>query len=493
MGWLNKINTDLSAWISHAMRIYNEVMAAKDHSIFANYQITKDCGRDEDFNQIFVLFQKVAILCIESGEIKNKFFTNNYNITPADFYQFTYFLNTIILNHKAEYLNIIKYSYAIISSVSELTIVENPFVPSEDISKEDELQEDEIFGIISGLSLDIAVRVIGHLGIDRELKQELKKYIITEDLKGFVEFSVRNNIDFSPIESICFSLLLKNIYTVLENQFEFLTLEKKFKDISTELNCNNNHFINYIGELQPEIAREINAFKLGEDGLENYFDGQPQNYILDRTWKSIYISTMIASMMKALCPHNEIVVNWNKTVQSDSLLTAIERDYTIKDLDKIPAFVIQPLEEFKARFISEQKLPPSNATPKGEKAYFSGNKIWDEGVMLILYKLLAENGLISWDTSACFSFLYRMTFQYRPSIESTDRLLRPIFWCGEKRELLSVVYYFHDGDTRIWNKLSKFFCDQNGEPIKLPAGAKNSAILTTERIDKILRYKDFRK
>lgn len=493
-----KIDKYWESWVNHAAYVYNDIVKTDDdYSNFDKYQIFENAGGDEDANNLLASLQRIAVLCIENSDVKNRVFTQKYGIKPVDFYQLSYFIYATTLQCDPDFQKLVIVSNSICNSVSDRSIIENPLFHPELCGEYENVSEDTVFDVLNCLPIGSVVNIIERLDIEREKRQALKEFIITNNSDRFIEYSILNSISYSRIENICISLLIKQtlqiILTPIVNVFRETDSNTGNMLDDFYASISNPKFVNNVTKLYPEAEREINSYKLKSEDYTQYCIDRPQDILVDLLWKNVYTMIVITGKLRDLCPDIKLVEDRDNLIQSNPIFKTVEARFSINDLDSLPHFIIPTLEEFKLRFITDMELPLSCKSDKPKGSYFDGNNGWEEKKILKLYRLLTEEGLLSWDEKTCFSFLYRMSNQYRPSNESSNQLLQPIYWKGEKRELLSIVFYFHEGDTTIWKKCGNFFCSPKGEPIEIKSGSKNSAQRLTDRMNNILSNSDFKK
>lgn len=492
MNLYDVLNKYWESWANHAINVYNEVMETIDSSIFEKYRIFENAGNDEETSHALIFLQRLAVLCIEKEDIKNMLFDSSYHVTPTDLYQFSYYLNYVCLFADEDVQKLFRIATDILNSISDRSIIEDPFIPTE---VEIELSEDEIFDILTSISENLVVSIIGKLDIGRHQKQDIKRLILSNDLNGFIEYSITNSIDFTQIENICYSLILKNYYKEILNQLYGHTVDVLPKDLFFLPEWNDKKLFELIADRAPVLARETNTLTkiASEEEAIRHALSVPQDIALDSLWKLIYILIILTKQLRELCPNNDLIDERDRLIQSDPLLQSVEERFLFVNVDTLPHFIIPTLDEFKNRYISEIELPPSCNVKKNSGAFFNGDKMWTDRDIFILYKLLTEAGILSWDEATCFSFMYRMSRLYKPSEESVHQLLRPICWNGKTSELIALIFFFQEGDTRMWVKSKTFFCQPNNELIKIPSGAKNCASTISDRMNNILSNKCFKR
>lgn len=482
----------MGIWSEHAINVYNDVMETMDSSIFEKYRIFENAGNDEETSGVIVFLQRLAVLCIEKGGVKNMLFDSGYHVTPTDLYQIVYFLNYMSLSEEEDVQKLFLIVKDMLNSISDRSIIENPFIPKE---IELELSEDDIFNILTNISVNLAVSIIEKLDIERNQKQDIKRLILSNDLNGFIEYSITNSIDFTQIENICCSLIMKNGSKETLNQLYRFSVDVSPNNLYSMPEWNDKKLFELITDREPELKRETNTLRTitKEEETVQYILSKAQDIAYDTLWKTIYTSIILTKQLKGLCPNNELIDERDSLIQSDPLFQSVEERFSFAEINSLPHFVIPTLKEFKNRYISEIELPPSCNVKKSSGAFFNGDKMWTDRDIFILYKLLTEAGILSWDEATCFSFMYRMSRLYKPSEESVKQLLRPICWNGKTSELIALIFFFQEGDTRMWVKSKTFFCQPNNELIKIPSGAKNCASTISDRMNNILSNKYFKR
>ena len=156
---------------------------------------------------------------------------------------------------------------------------------------------------------------------------------------------------------------------------------------------------------------------------------------------------------------------------------------TIDNFDTCRYRVCRPLDMFRDMFLTQLQLPLKSGKKKDKREYYEANRNQDQQSCIEIYKVLVNNDLLAYDEDTFYSFIYRMSFDYKGDKEPIQ-----IAWKGKACELYQLIWWFSGdgGDTRLWSKNAKFFYLSNGEPIKTN-GVKNQAIALTKRMEAIIK------
>lgn len=317
----------------------------------------------------------------------------------------------------------------------------------------------------------------------KDIIQILKKFVITKDETEFINCVLLNNISLDTIKEGCINFVL------------FDALQKAYSQSELDDNLDTVSDVFKTPLLRDEvfIQRFFTAISQGEDAIFDYFSSLQNDEIYDAYVTHIYSTIPIVARLLEVCPDYQLVKQYNELIEKEQffkdILTEYEDINKLKELCKI-SFIIPIFEEFKRCYIADIELPPSCGVAKDEKMFFSGNKLPRESYMRKLYRELVDENLLSWDEETFFSFMYRMSREYKPSIEDTEARLKPIVWKGEPRDLFTLIFTFFEGDTKIWKKCGKFFVDTQGNPIV--KGNKNMTKSITDLMKKILRNNSLR-
>lgn len=464
-------------WLKQVEYVFPSFDIPKD--IADKYKIISVEHPDKYINILFEYFQKLGILLIEYPERKDRVFIKRYDIKPCDLYQYVYsiYLGAFV-NHPA-LIELTLSAANMAESISIQDVINAPFLQEE---FEDSLSEDEIFDILSELPVSNMVNILNRLNDEPTVIQSLKKAIVNKDSDEFVTLCVSNDIAFDSIDNILLSCWM--VKTFKESLVLFRDAASG-KDLSTIKRPESKLY-------DPEAKRCLNEMSKGEKALVDYCLNQPVELVVNNIWRNIYNTIVIGKLIKSLCPNIELIEQFNNVISRYSLYSHISKTYTIEKVNA-RKFTIPVIETFKERYISDLKIPESIKAKKESKDYFDGNvKTWREDIIMKLYQVLVAEGLLGWGKATFYSFMYRMSQSYKPDISTKDKLLKPIAWGGKFRELVSLIYHFHDGDGRIWSKSSRFFCDLDGRLITFGSGCVNQAKTLTPRMDKILNNKLFR-
>ena len=464
-------------WLKQAEYVFPDFEIPKE--ILKKYRILRMDHPDKYINLLFEYFQKLGILLIEYPEQKERVFINRYVINPCDLYQYAY---TIYLSTFVKHPGLIELFFSasnMVDSISIQHIINSPF-----ISLDDSPSEDEIFDYLSELPISSAVNILSRMDVEDSVIQSLKKAIISKDTDEFVSLCILNDITFNSIANILLSCWLVKTMKSSLGLFNEAVNGKELGSLDISVSKLND----------PEAMRCLNAMSIGEGSLVSYILRQPTELVINQMWRTIYYAIVIGEATKNLCPDPELIERFDNVINRYSLYRHISKTYTIEDIETINNrnFTIPVFEAFRQRYISDLKIPESTGVEKRKAEYYDGNiRTWRVDIMLQLYRMLVAEGLLCWDEKTYYSFMYRMSQSYKPADTTTELYLRPIAWGGKVRELVSLIHHFHDGDSRIWNKGSHFFCDMEGTPIKLGRGCLNQAKSLTPRMDKILNNRLF--
>lgn len=455
-----------------------------DQAIFDKYTYVgfKDC--DFDSYEDLMYLQNVVALCNNYPEIKSRIFDTKDKISEENVYQYVYLIAYANLFEHTQKTGLWEASASIVNSITTDNLIDYNLFDGVELPK---LTEHHIFEILRYSPVSTMLTLVNRLSATQEIIMQLKECILNADETAFVSIAVQNRISFEPIIASCYSLIL------LSSSKESITL---FENLKNDNICwGKAHIFTPIVKDEVFVKRLNTAIEQGEEAMTQYSLSFKQNETYDSLWTDIYVIITKTTLLTTACPNYELIKKFNRIVAQDDLLKRIQSEYdTLDKIDKIYQnnFVIPIMEEFKRKFIIDLPLPPSNGDKKDPHDFFSGHTLRHKNVMLELYRLLVDEGILQWDEDTCFSFVYRTCIDYKPSQESTARMLKPIVWNGEQRDLLAMIYFLFYGDSRLWKKCSLFFLDSHGKMMILPKGCVNMAKAPTEKMENILKNKSFR-
>lgn len=457
-----------------------------DQAIFKKYTYIGIKDGNYGIYEELMYFQDVVALFNNYPEIKSRMFNTKNKISEENVYQYVYSIAVANLYEYTLNIGLWEASASLVNSITTDNLIDYSLYDGVELPK---LTEHDIFEILRYSPVPTMLTLVNRLSATQEIIMHIKECILNANEDKFISFVVQNCISFDPILANCFSLIL------LSSIKESITWFENIKN--NKISWGKTHiFKTPIVKDEVVIKRLNTSVEQGDEAMTQYCLSFEQNKLYSIFWTTIYELITTITLLSVTCSDYGLIKNFNSIVAQDDLLKSIQGEYdTLDKINRIHNinFIIPALEEFKRKFIIDLPLPPSCGENKDPNEFFCGHTLRHNDAMLKLYRLLVDEGILKWDEDTCFSFMYRTCIDYKPSKENTARILNPIVWNGERRDLFAMVYHLFYGDTRIWKKCRLYFRNSNGEEIKITKGCINMAKATSYKMENILKDITFRK
>ena len=141
-----------------------------------------------------------------------------------------------------------------------------------------------------------------------------------------------------------------------------------------------------------------------------------------------------------------------------------------------------PLRDFRDKYLIKMELPENILVgAKKSDEYLESDRTPDKWYCIKLYQALVKANLLSYDDDTFYSFVYRMSRDYKGSEEPIK-----IVWLGKPREIYYLINWFcKDAASKMWKKTANFFCLPEGVKLK-DNGVKNHTKTPTPKIASII-------
>ena len=490
---------------------YDGIVNSTNNEVFKNIinpflEIIKKIPRDDKLENINNRYSDILNYDFPTNDSELNYYKAMYLIYIAEFtieYK-NYFSSSF---HKINHIHFynLAYCFAVISilsddSLSELVSAVNfemANISFQKLKNDKDLIEDmanisehEFYEIIKDLSLNEICDIIEIINAERETKTQLKLYVINKQEDEFIMFLLKNNIIYDKAASYAqlwtsikseVQLSNKIINKIDTENLEFDDLKEEcynFKAyISNNSNYTNETFIN-------DSIKLIEKIELLNDEISlEVFPSLYTHY-----YQSIAVLISNHKILGKHCCNMKCYFEIQDIIDNNSLLKSIEETLLNNECDytKIHAY-ITTLNKFKELYLNNLIIPANNFKKRGirknENDYFIGKNIESYDSMYLLYKTLTKYDYLDWNNNTCTTFLYRMTPEYIP--ENITPII--IIWKGEPKDLISLIWHFHEGCSKVWKKLETFFHLQYGQKIKIN-GAKNQTAFSKKMKQVINEY-----
>lgn len=467
-------------WLTHAEYVLNDIQKNNPKLCLRAYKPEFD-GDDPEMSHQFSLMANIAQICVKDTEAKMRIFSKKSIFSPAEFYQIGHLIPLISIFGNKDVLSLFEASKDLLNS---LNIRLYAIYYSTRISLNDiEWSEVDAFNVMKSLTLSQMADAIHLLNIDLSLKNYLKKCVIENNQENFVKTIIQHSIDYSIlyiIGNVSWSQKYMSMLdpSVTDNDFDdtYLSLLKDTQRISI------------VPGASKIINRMVHILEMN-DLASDYailFDSNNE-FLLDYIFRTIYVCVDLYNIPEEVVYDINTLYHLRTIIDNCDKFKAINNSPGIDLSSSHPVFIIKLFHHFKDHFITEMNLPKSTGQRKDGNDYFNERENVSRIDTGLLYRRLTEEGLLTWDIDTYFSFSYRMDPNYLPDSDTVENMLIPIRWNGEDRELKTLVLYFCKTTPKKWAKMAKFFLDKHGQEIRTVNGAKNSAVLTTDRMDRLLR------
>lgn len=435
-------------------------------------------------HQLFLVIAKqielIATLAINSPNFEQSFFRSSSRIlSHADFYNLSYYILSlsVLLDKKNKELYS-AYNNELISLSLERTILDIEEHEEED-EEEETISDWTFFEQLQEMSPKEITLILEMLKTDRETKSILRKYTFKKEADNFINLISTQSINYNKAALATSQWhrvnLIKTFFSKLSKEnIDFSDFKEMFKLI-----LNEKFFL-----IKKKAYEMINKLFMISINPPKYI----KNHSIDHHSSFVKYNLGIKNLIllhretSHICTNFEAVQQVNILISTWEYTKSLEKNMLYGDIALTDTYDCKALEMFKNKFIRELNIPESVGRAKDEKYYYcksAKKEELSEEKYFNLYKALANEGLLKWDEEVAFSFLYRMCENYKPQRNDPSQII----WQGDTRELISLIWKYHEDTTRIWAKTKKFFLDSEGQVPKTN-GAKNQ-IVPTERMKKI--------
>ena len=349
-----------------------------------------------------------------------------------------------------------------------------------------EVAEVEFFNCLVSCTIEVVSLCLKYVDTDKESKQILKNCVLDKNKDLFITTLIKSKADYNHVATVLF--FFTSISSMIKMCAHWLGIEKG------GAGNNTNDYISVY-----DVLFDSNSINMPNNQrilvqLISPWEKQDSEPDLLQDWFAAY-ATIAATDAFFLSLHNYIssvasditaVIKATDFIQNDPRLKKLYYLITSKRIDLIDytPLELKTLVNFKNKYINRLILPKSIGGKKDVKEYFLSNKNGvDEDYCWNLYEKLVEYNLLDYNLETLSSFVYRMDKHYNCEEEPTK-----ITWRGSNiTELYNLVYWFAGGvDTRLWNKMGRFFIDSNGKEINT-IGITGQAKSLTVRMEKIIK------
>lgn len=422
------------------------------------------CDKDwpkDSAAEIASTVESVVAACVASRKYRHELFdVSETNITPSHLYEYTYeaFNNWLL----PQLLPVFDSGFKLIKSISLKRAVKK----AQD-STNIYFTEWDVVELLLAVDFQKACWLIDQLNATPKQKGLIKQHILKNEADKIVDLLISESIDTTTLQDL---LLLLKMQLKLPMNLPDMGPEALSETIDSYLE--DEHI-----DLDADEYDSLNQISIANSG---------EYYILPST----IAANITTDFEKSVCGIRAIkhLCSDVKSVREvESLVESCPLKISTQNLDDIvpSKYMIPILEDFLEYIDWSDLQVPSTNDRKKNSDYYTG-RIWDEGKIFELYKLLVTAGLLERSQEAAVSFLYRFCNQYAQDINA----IRPIRWLGDKRsELVYLIYYFHGDDGRKNKKMCEFFIDRQGEHFKQTTGDKHyfESAPPTERIAMIIK------
>ena len=329
------------------------------------------------------------------------------------------------------------------------------------------VSEADVYDFLSTQSLRQLSVILTYIDTSDNVKNILKKCIISKDEDLFIKTIIESNININNI-SVLVSLI---------PSLEFYASTIQFVD--KILNEGNPYWVE-TGELFHFIEqRNIIVSKEEFDIISDLLSFTPSDIknklcIPNLNWNYLYnnvvsfkaIVLYLHQHLKYVSNSFEVVSQIDNIIGRSRHLNFLNEAILSGETDPTEYIIEdEALTLFRNLFITLSPLPKNTLSgPKDTKKYIeSGRDKQDYMSCTKIYKALAKAHMLSFDDETHYSFVYRFSKDYEGKDEP-----KPITWLGEPRELYEFIYWFeNNGDSSPWKKGEEFFVKPDGSLYKM--------------------------
>ena len=426
-----------------------------------------------DFSYVFDLHIYLAYAITNIPTVEKQFFSVP-NFTHQDFCNTCYFFGFMSL-FSEKYIELIKLFIEELKSVSLPKLLQIDW--KQDV---DEMSETELYDFLVGMSHRNATLILDRINCSNDIKNALKKNVINKNEEAFIDTIINANVDIGNISAA--ASILSLLYKVKDAMRLISHVSDEPDNISLEQV--RSYYSNIYKETQTLLDDEIIDFYQSVPMAE-------KGFLPNLDWGYWYRNTLKLDAFIVVF-HHEIKRISNDIDAVSKVDKYIKDWYYFKSLsDKIFSGQIEledynpdesPLRDFRDKFLMKMELPENilvGAKNCGE--YLESDRTPDKWYCIKLYQALVKANLLSYDDDTFYSFVYRMSRDYKGSEEPIK-----IVWLGKPREIYYLINWFcKDAASKMWKKTANFFCLPEGAKLK-DNGVKNQAKTPTPKIASII-------
>ena len=426
---------------------------------FTNYDIEADKSWHSICSHMFAMCSWMAFGSLEFPLLEKALFSER-DFTHADFFNVAWYFG-VMSRLNSSYVLFLDHI------VSELNSVTNQRLLQHDWSEfADGYSEVEVYDFLVEQNTREASLIMANIEADFDAKTAIKQSVLSKDEDRFVGTVISSDIDLSNIAGyVKIHTLVEKIKFILPVFVEILldndSSDNCLKDLMNVVeNSDDNR-----DEDENKVIGIINRAAKGKQSL----------CVPNISWYNLYEkllshdSTLLElhHLLKGMTSDIDIVDKLDELIESDPYLTSLVNRSSDEEIDYgKSAEVSKQLEDFRDKFIQQMTLPPNiigkSIKIKNSKEYIESDYKQDQWYCIKLYNELVKANLLDYDENVFYSFLCRMSNDYKGEHEPDK-----IVWRGRPSELFHFLYWFSNGgDGRIPSKASEFFLDPEGKPFK---------------------------
>lgn len=430
---------------------------------FDTYEMSEgdDCTY-EDFcymNQEAILH---AIYLINTPGLYDKVFKEG-KLTPVEFFTFAYFYGYMAIVTNKKFGELFKAYVKFTDGLSLKKLLQG--IKDTNIEGVDEVSEVDFYDKMQRLSTREITLFIEQIDTKREIKNQLKDSIISNDENKFFQLCRENNLNFQK------PAIVLNLWISLCTSKDFFSQAMTGTD--------NNSVEKAISSLMHKEDLELDEEEFDRlDNLKDFLNPNNEG-IPELNYYELYRITSNQEAFIIVCfrkferfsTDTEGVDQLKKVIQSYPYYNRLYETETLKEWATCNYRVYAPLIEFKDTFLTEKTLPEQVAGEKSTSDYYDSNNCFTQLDLIHIYKLLVKYDMIGYEDETFYSLIYRLSNKYKGESKPTV-----IVWRGVPNDLYYFVEWFTGGSTagKKWDKTVKFFIFENGEsPRKDPCHYKN--------------------
>lgn len=393
-----------------------------------------------------------------------------------DFYNIAYFYGFMSL-FSENYISLLSLFIEEIKDVSLPKLVQKDWR-----EYANELSEIEVYDSLIKMSTRNVSLILDRVNGTNEVKTTLKRSILNKDENAFVETVVNANVNIDNVSAI---ITILSIINQIKETLQIITAIAESDDNAVS-----------VGQIKHFIEKSVNDSNalMDDKTLELYqnISKADNGYIPNIDWSFQYSNMgrmeafllVIHHEIKKACSNLETVIKLEERINNwpyfKSLYEKIQSGEVIPNEYGIAA---KPLSDFRDKFIQEMELPENTLVgAKNTKEFIESSRKQDKWYCMKLYKALVKANLLSYDNDTYYSFIYRMSIDYRGEAEPNK-----VVWLGKPRDIFYLIYWFCDnGESKIWKKTADFFCLPDGERLNTN-GVKNHTKTPSPKMESIIK------